>query len=247
MERAFPRPRGDRATENVPAYGGAIPIGDWAVTRPTLSPQGRGQPGREGGARPRKSPSSTARSLSRAPRQNNACRYATSNRSPGTRICRNVFQTAACRGRRVTLFSLQIGRADARTRTGDPFITSDEPVAAPVRSSHSGPLSMRGFTDWGGLEVTREDNLVDGWWTPDGLPFKTTSCGRRHPSRGCGANWIPLAPDSRYDAEVVSPVDPLHAGVDAASFDASSVPRSSAHDGSTPAGLRRGGYAPAAA
>jgi hypothetical protein len=55
--------------------------------------------------------------------------------------------------------------ADARTRTGDPFITSDEPMSAPVRSSHLRPLSKGGSVDWTGLEVTGADNLVDGWWT----------------------------------------------------------------------------------
>jgi hypothetical protein len=56
-------------------------------------------------------------------------------------------------------------RADARTRTGDPFITSDAPVSARVRPSHAGPLVMGDPADWSGLGVTGEDNLVDGWWT----------------------------------------------------------------------------------
>src|SRR6266511_3425201 len=44
--------------------------------------------------------------------------------------------------------------ADARTRTGDdPFITSDEPMSARVRSSHSRPLFMPGL----GLERTGGD------------------------------------------------------------------------------------------
>jgi hypothetical protein len=60
---------------------------------------------------------------------------------------------------------LQIERADARTRTGDPFITSDEPMSARVRSGHSRPLSKAGSLDWSGLGVTGQDNLVDGWWT----------------------------------------------------------------------------------
>ena len=53
-------------------------------------------------------------------------------------------------------------KADARTRTGDPFITSDEPMSAPVRSGHLRPLSEGGSVDGGGLEMTEEDNLVDG-------------------------------------------------------------------------------------
>jgi hypothetical protein len=69
------------------------------------------------------------------------------------------------RDRRARTFSLQMGKADARTRTGDPFITSDGPVSARVRPSHSGPLVMGDPTDWSGLGVTGEDNLVDGWWT----------------------------------------------------------------------------------
>jgi hypothetical protein len=60
---------------------------------------------------------------------------------------------------------MQIERADARTRTGDPFITSDGPVSAPVRSGHVRPHSMRYRPAWSGLEVTGEDNPVDGWWT----------------------------------------------------------------------------------
>jgi hypothetical protein len=54
-------------------------------------------------------------------------------------------------------------KADARTRTGDPFITSDEPMSAPVRSSRFRPLAKGACVDWSGLEVTGEDNLVDGW------------------------------------------------------------------------------------
>jgi hypothetical protein len=38
-------------------------------------------------------------------------------------------------------------QADARTRTEEPFITSDESMSAPVRSSHLRPLRMRGFVD----------------------------------------------------------------------------------------------------
>jgi hypothetical protein len=43
---------------------------------------------------------------------------------------------------------LLLGQADARTRTGDPFITSDEPLAAPVRSNRSRPLSMSACMEW---------------------------------------------------------------------------------------------------
>jgi hypothetical protein len=56
-------------------------------------------------------------------------------------------------------------REPSRTRTGDPFITSDGPVSAPVRSGHPKPLVMRDSADRTGLEVTGEDNPVDGWWT----------------------------------------------------------------------------------
>ena len=59
----------------------------------------------------------------------------------------------------------KINQADARTRTGDPFITSDEPMSAPVRSGQLRPLLMPLPPDWSGLELTGEDNLVDGWWT----------------------------------------------------------------------------------
>jgi hypothetical protein len=43
-------------------------------------------------------------------------------------------------------------------------------MSAPVRSSHLKSLSVRDFADWSELEVTREDNLVDGWWTSEVLP-----------------------------------------------------------------------------
>ena len=74
--------------------------------------------------------------------------------------------------------SLQIptySRADTRTRTGDPFITSDGQMSARVRSSHSMPLSLRDSKDWSELEVTAEDNLVDGWWTRAMLPGLETA------------------------------------------------------------------------
>ena len=61
-------------------------------------------------------------------------------------------------------------RADARTRTGDPFITSDEPMSAPVRCGQLRPLLEGGSVDWSGLEVTGEDDLVDGWWTSELFP-----------------------------------------------------------------------------
>src|ERR687891_485236 len=64
-------------------------------------------------------------------------------------------------------------QADARTRTGDPFITSDEPMSAPVRSSHLRPLAESRWLDWSGLEMTGEDNLVDAWWTSEMLSVQT--------------------------------------------------------------------------
>jgi hypothetical protein len=82
------------------------------------------------------------------------------------RICRDVFQKARpAETSSQTLSPCKSPRADARTRTGDPFITSDGAMSAPVRSSHSRPPSVRLPPDWSGLEVTCEDNLVDGWWT----------------------------------------------------------------------------------
>ena len=48
---------------------------------------------------------------------------------------------------------------------GIPFITSDGPASALARSSQLRPLVMPDSTDWSGLEVTWEDDLVDGWWT----------------------------------------------------------------------------------
>jgi hypothetical protein len=72
------------------------------------------------------------------------------------------------------------GLAYARCETArDPFITSDEPVSAPVRSSHSGPVSGRDPADRSGLEVTGADNLVDGWRTAAALSLQRTSAGDR--------------------------------------------------------------------
>ena len=71
-------------------------------------------------------------------------------------------------------------KADARTRTGDPFITSDERMSAPVRSSHFRPLAKGACVDWSGLEVTGEANLVDGWWTSRMLPLERTVPGDSH-------------------------------------------------------------------
>jgi hypothetical protein len=98
--------------------------------------------------------------------------------------CSNVFQKSGLRQVALSSFSLQIRRADARTRTGDPFITSDEPVSAPVRASHSRPLCMTDSMDWSGLEVTGEDNLVDGWWTSEMLSIgaRTTCADARLPT-----------------------------------------------------------------
>ena len=48
---------------------------------------------------------------------------------------------------------------------GDPFITSDGPVAAGVSSSHLRPLHIQDLADWRCLGLTRADNLVDVWWT----------------------------------------------------------------------------------
>jgi hypothetical protein len=60
-------------------------------------------------------------------------------------------------------------QADARIRIADPFITSDEPMSAPVRSSHSQPLFMGDSADSSGLEVTGQNNVVDGSWTAEVL------------------------------------------------------------------------------
>jgi hypothetical protein len=40
--------------------------------------------------------------------------------------------------------------------------------------------------DWSGLEVTGEDNPVDGWWTADGLSVQKT------PLDGRSIQAIPL-------------------------------------------------------
>src|SRR5207244_1945497 len=79
--------------------------------------------------------------------------------------------------------------ADARTRTGDPFITSDGPMSAPVRSGHFRPLAEGGSLDWRGLEVTGEDNLVDGWWTSGKLSSQTTRSDETRPWLSLGLFW----------------------------------------------------------
>src|SRR5512132_3579381 len=66
-------------------------------------------------------------------------------------------------------------KADARTRTGDPFITSDRPVSPQVRSSPLRPLVVQVRVDWSGLGATGEDNLVDGWWTSKELSCSKTA------------------------------------------------------------------------
>ena len=78
-------------------------------------------------------------------------------------------------------FRCKEAKADARTRTGDPFITSDEPMSASVRSSRLRPLPMRLPPDWSGLEVTGEDNLVDDWLTPATTHTARTGVSTRSP------------------------------------------------------------------
>ena len=46
-------------------------------------------------------------------------------------------------------------------------------MSAPVRSSHLRPLAESRWLDWSGLEMTGEDNLVDGWWTSEMLSVQT--------------------------------------------------------------------------
>jgi hypothetical protein len=114
----------------------------------------------------RQSPSVCPKKSLPGPKQKSTCKFDSSARSVGTRICGDVFQKRPPRPRPGQApFPCKSSEADARTRTGDPFITSDGPVSAPVRSSHLRPLLMRDSADWPTLEVTGEDNLVDGWWT----------------------------------------------------------------------------------
>src|SRR6266540_5078625 len=57
-------------------------------------------------------------------RQKNACKWSYFTGSVGIRICRDVFQKARpAETSSQTLFPCKWARADARTRTGDPFIT----------------------------------------------------------------------------------------------------------------------------
>ena len=59
--------------------------------------------------------------------------------------------------------SLEIGRADARTRTGDPFITSEGVLSVAValgRSTPHGDTNIRGQKR---TERTANDNLVCAW------------------------------------------------------------------------------------
>jgi hypothetical protein len=47
-------------------------------------------------------------------------------------------------------------------------------MSAQVQSSHSGPLLLADSADLSGLEMTGEDNLVDGWWTASVLTVQKT-------------------------------------------------------------------------
>jgi hypothetical protein len=51
------------------------------------------------------------------------------------------------RDRRARTFSLQMGKADARTRTGDPFITSYGQLSRRAIASHSRPLCSAEYPD----------------------------------------------------------------------------------------------------
>ena len=54
-------------------------------------------------------------------------------------------------------------RADARTRTEDPFITSYGPLSLSVTVSHRRSLVARNPLDRRGLTVTHDDKRVDPW------------------------------------------------------------------------------------
>src|SRR5215211_6504046 len=108
-------------------------------------------------------------------------------------------------------------KADARTRTGDPFITSDGPLSASVRSGHSRPLSKGGSVAWSGLEVTGEDNLVDGWWTPEMLSDDITDA-RDALSGDVGQTREPQPGEQGASFSAVTRL-PLHSLVFAAAFE----------------------------
>src|SRR5918996_6614632 len=94
------------APEETPALVRALPIAD-AV----------GPPGRD---------------VQRAPEvstDKKACKIGCSLERPGTRICRDVFQKGGPQGQQAERFSpANRLKADARTRTGDPFITRERQV-----------------------------------------------------------------------------------------------------------------------
>jgi hypothetical protein len=58
---------------------------------------------------------------------------------------------------------LQTREADARTRTGDPFITSYGQLSLRVIASHLRRIVEPNPLDWRWLAVTPDDNLVDPW------------------------------------------------------------------------------------
>jgi hypothetical protein len=77
----------------------------------------------------RQSPSVCPKTSLPGPKQKSTCKFDSSARSVGTRICRNVFQKRPPPQRPGQApFPCKSGRADARTRTGDPFITRERRV-----------------------------------------------------------------------------------------------------------------------
>jgi hypothetical protein len=59
--------------------------------------------------------------------------------------------------------ALQDFRSRRPNSNRGPFITSDEPMSAPIRSSRCRPLPKDVYADRTGREVTEEDRLADGW------------------------------------------------------------------------------------
>jgi hypothetical protein len=133
-------------------------------------------------------------------------------------------------------------KADARTRTGDPFITSDEPVSAPVRSSHSGPLFRALSTglertggDWrrqpGGRLVDVRDVAKLETARPERCPVTTTQWSRKplsvirrieasNPSPPLPGRLSAQAANLEHDAALIKPLTPRRRGNPPARADA---------------------------
>jgi hypothetical protein len=83
-------------------------------------------------------------------------------------------------------------KADARTRTGDPFITRDGPVSRPVVSSCHTRCKSSGNASRG---TTADDNLVYPWYTPNARVAGPIGGGLQGGTWNC---W--LQPDARNEA-----------------------------------------------